>query len=56
MDTQGRNVGEARLQETPHGVLLKLELRNATPGVRALPILRLETPPLAHPCGMIHAA
>jgi Cu-Zn family superoxide dismutase len=38
MDTQGRNVGEARLQQTPHGVLLKLELRNATPGVHALHI------------------
>jgi Cu-Zn family superoxide dismutase len=38
MDTQGRNVGEARLQQTPHGVLLKLELKNATPGVHALHI------------------
>lgn len=38
MDTQGRNVGAARLQQTPHGVLLKLELKNATPGVHALHI------------------
>jgi Cu-Zn family superoxide dismutase len=38
VDTQGRNVGEARLQQTPHGVLLKLELKNATPGVHALHI------------------
>jgi Cu-Zn family superoxide dismutase len=37
-DTQGRNVGEARFQQTPHGVLVKLELRNATPGVHALHI------------------
>jgi len=37
-DTQGRNIGEARLQQTPHGVLVKLELRNATPGVHALHI------------------
>jgi Cu-Zn family superoxide dismutase len=38
VDTEGRTVGEARLQQTPHGVLLKLELRNATPGVHALHI------------------
>jgi superoxide dismutase, Cu-Zn family len=37
-DAQGRSVGEARLQGTPHGVLLKLELRNATPGVHAMHI------------------
>lgn len=37
-DTQGHTVGQARLQQTPHGVLLKLELRNATPGVHALHI------------------
>ena len=37
-DADGRGVGEARLQETPHGVLLTLELRNATPGVHGLHI------------------
>ena len=37
-DAQGRSVGEARLQQTPHGVLVKLDLRNATPGVHALHI------------------
>lgn len=30
VDTEGRSIGEARLQQTPHGVLLKLDLRNAT--------------------------
>jgi Cu-Zn family superoxide dismutase len=38
IDTQGRSIGEARLQQTPHGVLLKLDLRNATPGVNGLHI------------------
>lgn len=38
VDTQGRNVGEARFQQTPHGVLMMLELKNATPGVHALHI------------------
>ena len=37
-DTEGRVIGDAVLQQTPHGVLLKLELRNATPGVHALHI------------------
>jgi len=37
-DASGRGVGEARFQETPHGVLLTLELRNATPGVHGLHI------------------
>jgi Cu-Zn family superoxide dismutase len=35
-DAEGRTVGEARLQQTPHGVLLTLDLKNATPGVHAL--------------------
>ena len=35
MDTQGRAIGEARLQQTPHGVLVKLDLKNATPGIHA---------------------
>lgn len=38
IDSQRRTVGEARLEETPHGVLLKLNLKNATPGVHALHI------------------
>lgn len=38
VDSQGRTVGEARLQQTPNGVLLKLDLRNATPGAHALHI------------------
>jgi Cu-Zn family superoxide dismutase len=29
-------VGEARLRQTPHGVLVRLELGNATPGVHGL--------------------
>ena len=37
-DAHGRSIGEARLQQTPHGVLMKLELRNATPGTHALHI------------------
>lgn len=36
VDAQGRSVGQAHLQQAPHGVLLKLELRNATPGVHGL--------------------
>lgn len=38
VDVSGRSIGQARLQETSHGVLLMLELRNATPGVHALHI------------------
>lgn len=38
IDAQGRGVGQASLQETPHGVLLKLELKNATPGIHGLHI------------------
>ena len=37
-DTSGRGVGEARMWQTPHGVLLRLTLKNATPGVHALHI------------------
>jgi Cu-Zn family superoxide dismutase len=32
VDASGRNIGGAHLRETPHGVLIKLELKNATPG------------------------
>lgn len=35
-DTQGRSVGHAYLQQTPHGVLVRLELKNATPGVHGV--------------------
>jgi Cu-Zn family superoxide dismutase len=35
-DSQGRAVGQASFRQTPHGVLLKLELKNATPGVHGL--------------------
>ena len=38
IDTQGRSVGQAHLQQTPHGVLLKLYLKNATPGTHGLHI------------------
>jgi Cu-Zn family superoxide dismutase len=38
VDAQGRGVGEARLQQTPSGVLLRLDLKNATPGVHGLHI------------------
>jgi Cu-Zn family superoxide dismutase len=37
-DSTGRAIGQARLQQTPNGVLLLLELRNATPGVHAFHI------------------
>ena len=36
VDFQGRSVGQAVLQQAPHGVLLKLDLKNATPGVHGL--------------------
>ena len=36
VDTQGRGIGQAYLQQTPQGVLLKLELNKATPGIHAL--------------------
>lgn len=38
MDTQGRAIGQAIFQQTPHGVLLKLDLKNATPGIHGLHI------------------
>ena len=38
VDGSGRGIGQARLQESSHGVLLILELKNATPGVHALHI------------------
>jgi Cu-Zn family superoxide dismutase len=37
-DSSGRAIGQARLQQTPNGVLLLLELQNATPGVHAFHI------------------
>ena len=36
MDLAGRIVGEARLQEGPHGILFRLDLTRMTPGVHAL--------------------
>jgi Cu-Zn family superoxide dismutase len=36
VDTQDRSVGQAHFQQAPHGVLLKLDLKNATPGVHGL--------------------
>jgi len=36
VDAQNRTVGEARFQETPHGVLLRLALTQAPPGVHAI--------------------
>jgi Cu-Zn family superoxide dismutase len=38
MDAAGRIVGEARLEESPHGILLRLDLTRSTPGVHALHI------------------
>lgn len=38
VDAEGRSVGQAYLQQTPHGVLLKLDLKNATPGIHGLHI------------------
>jgi Cu-Zn family superoxide dismutase len=38
IDAEGRNVGEARLKQAPHGILLQLDLKNATPGVHGLHI------------------
>jgi superoxide dismutase, Cu-Zn family len=35
IDSQSRPVGEVRLQQTPHGVLIKIDLENATPGMHA---------------------
>lgn len=36
VDVGGRSVGQARFQETPHGVIVRLELKNATPGVHGV--------------------
>jgi Cu-Zn family superoxide dismutase len=36
VDPQGRSVGQAYLQQGPHGTLLKLDLKNATPGIHGL--------------------
>ena len=38
IDSQSQPVGEVRLQQTPHGVLIKIDLTNAPPGVHALHI------------------
>jgi Cu-Zn family superoxide dismutase len=38
VDSEGRSIGHARLQQTPNGVLIKLDLKNATPGVHGLHI------------------
>lgn len=38
MDAQGRAIGQARFEQTPHGVLVKLDLKNATPGIHGLHI------------------
>jgi superoxide dismutase, Cu-Zn family len=38
VDSQGRSVGQAFLRQAPRGVLLKLELKNATPGIHGLHI------------------
>ena len=35
-DSQGRAVGQASLRQAPRGVVLKLELKNATPGIHGL--------------------
>lgn len=34
----GRTIGDAQLRETPHGVLLKVDLKNADPGTHAFHI------------------
>jgi Cu-Zn family superoxide dismutase len=38
MDTEGRGVGLAYLRQTPRGVLLRLVLNHATPGIHAVHI------------------
>ena len=35
-DTENRAVGEAYFQQAPRGVLVRLDLRNATPGIHAV--------------------
>jgi Cu-Zn family superoxide dismutase len=36
IDAERRTIGEAHLKQTPHGVLLTIDLTNAPPGVRAV--------------------
>jgi Cu-Zn family superoxide dismutase len=36
IDSEGRSVGQAFLRQAPRGVLLKMDLKNATPGVHGL--------------------
>jgi Cu-Zn family superoxide dismutase len=36
VDGQGRSVGQAELKQAPHGILLRLDLKNATPGIHGL--------------------
>jgi superoxide dismutase, Cu-Zn family len=36
IDAEGRTVGEATLQQASNGILLKLTLKNATPGIHGL--------------------
>jgi Cu-Zn family superoxide dismutase len=36
MDAQGRAVGEAQLEQTTNGVLVRLDLKNVAPGTHAL--------------------
>jgi superoxide dismutase, Cu-Zn family len=38
IDPSGRGIGQARFQDTAQGVLMMLELKNATPGVHAMHI------------------
>ena len=38
IDAQGRSVGQAYLTQAPHGVLLKMDLKNTTPGIHGLHI------------------
>ncbi len=36
IDAKGKDIGRARLQQTPNGVLLKIDLREAAPGTHAV--------------------
>jgi Cu-Zn family superoxide dismutase len=38
LDSAGRNVGDAVLTQTPHGVLLKVDLRGVKPGIHGFHI------------------
>jgi Cu-Zn family superoxide dismutase len=42
-DTGGREIGEVRIEETPHGVLMMFALKGATPGVHGLHIHEVGT-------------